>query len=137
LPLLTYMDLIETDSKDLAAVVAKWMQELVTTWEVLLSATGGALVPEKCFWYMIGFEFQGFKWKYLSPSASMHLSVQNANGQMVMIPQLPVTEAQRTLGVRVAPDGNNKAELEHQMTTASNWFTAMKAGQITLEVATF
>jgi len=128
-------DLIVTDKSETA--VAKKMQQSVSTWEALLSATGGALVPEKCFWYMVGFEFQGSKWKYLTGKAPLPLEVQNANGKLVAIPQLAVTEARRTLGVRVAPDGNNKAELEHLMQIASTWFTAMKAGRITHEAAAF
>jgi len=51
-------NLIVMDRADSADVVAKWMQELMATWEVLLSTTGGALVKEK-FWYMVSFEFQG------------------------------------------------------------------------------
>jgi len=43
------MDLIVMDPDDLASVVAQWMQDSVATWQALLSATGGALVLEKCF----------------------------------------------------------------------------------------
>ncbi len=32
---------------------AALMQQSVTTWEGLLWTTGGTLVPEKCFWYLI------------------------------------------------------------------------------------
>jgi len=121
-------DLIVTDTADSVFVVAQKMQDLVATWEALLSATGGALVPKKCFWYLISFEFQGSKWHYANQWAPKPIEVRNADGQKMVIPQLPVTEAHRTLGVGLAPDGNNKAELEHLMTTASQWFTAMKAG---------
>jgi len=95
------------------------------------------LVPEKCFWYMVGFEFQGSKWKYSTGKALLPLEVQNANGNLVAIPQLAVTEAQQTLGMRVAPDRNNKVELEHLMQTTSTWFTAMKAGRITHDASAF
>jgi len=130
-------DLIVTDEGDSELEVAKKMQESVATWEALLSATGGALVPEKCFWYQVRFEFQGSKWTYATKKGTIPLQVRNAEGKLVTIPQLEVTEARRTLGVRVAPDGNNKAELEHLMQTASTWFTAMKAGRISHEAAVF
>jgi len=65
------------------------------------------------------------------------IKVRNADRYKAVILQLQVTEAHQTLGVRMAPDRNNKAELEHFMTIASQWFTAMKAGQITLEAAAF
>jgi len=44
--------------------VAKHMQGLVFTWEGLLWATGGALVPDKCFWYLINFDHKNRKWHY-------------------------------------------------------------------------
>ena len=33
------------------------MQEALTLWEGVLSATGGALVPEKSFWYLVAFKW--------------------------------------------------------------------------------
>jgi len=36
-----------------AEQTATHMQQSVTNWEGLLCTTGGALVPEKCFWYLI------------------------------------------------------------------------------------
>jgi len=44
--------------------VTKHMQGLVSTWEGLLCATGGALVPDKCFWYLINFKHKNGKWNY-------------------------------------------------------------------------
>jgi len=52
-------------------------------------------------------------------------------------PQLLVMEAHRTLGVRVAPDSNNAAELEHLMQIATKWFMEMKAGCHTQEAVAF
>jgi len=34
------------------------MQKVVNHWAGLSRASGGALVPEKCFWYEIDFEWQ-------------------------------------------------------------------------------
>jgi len=105
-------DLIVTDTEQDAMTVATWMQDAVEEWEALLSTTGGALVPEKCFWYMVNFEFHGSKWQYSRPSRSVKLAVRNVMGELTPIPQLPVMEGRQTLGVRVAPDGNNAAEFK-------------------------
>ncbi len=43
------------------------MQNAVTHWAGLLQASGGALVPEKCFWYKINFEWQKNQWQYWQP----------------------------------------------------------------------
>jgi len=40
------------------------MQAALSLWEQGLCAMGGALVPEKSFWYLIDFRWQGSKWKY-------------------------------------------------------------------------
>jgi len=40
-----------------ASDTATLMQKLVSQWEGLLTATGGAIVPEKCFWYLMEFEY--------------------------------------------------------------------------------
>jgi len=49
-------------------VVAKQMQASVLNWEGLLKATGSALVPKKCFWYLISFEIKYDKWCYQAKS---------------------------------------------------------------------
>jgi len=82
-----------------ADTVATRMQAVVAEWEELLSTTRGALVPEKCFWYLVNFDFQGSKWKYSETYKNVHLKVRNAQGDLTNIPQLPVTEARQTLGV--------------------------------------
>jgi len=50
------MDLCIARSSLSGAEMVTLMQHLVTQWEGLLAATGGALVPEKCFWYLLEFE---------------------------------------------------------------------------------
>jgi len=105
------------DNTDLIVMVMEdmvhQMQAAVAEWEALLSATDRALVPEKCVWYLVNFEFHRSQWRYTSKNELVLLAVCNAAGKLATIPQLPVTEAHRTLGVRVAPDGNNAVELEH------------------------
>ena len=42
------------------------LQESITNWGKLLLATGGALKPSKCFYYLISFEWrQDGSWKYV------------------------------------------------------------------------
>jgi len=70
------------------------MQGLVTTWEGLLCATGGALVTEKCFWYLIDFENRHGKWDYI-PLAQLPgtLFVHDASGSCTTIPHLKLSKA--------------------------------------------
>ncbi len=58
-------DLCMTHPSNHVDQVAIHMQQAVTNWEGLLCTTGGALVPEKCFWYLVAFEHKNNKWQYL------------------------------------------------------------------------
>jgi len=40
------------------------MQGSITNWEGLLCTTGGALVPEKCFWYLLDQHWSDGRWDY-------------------------------------------------------------------------
>jgi len=57
-------DLCVTHPSNQPEQVLNQMQQAVTNWEGLLRVTGGALVPEKCFWYYIDFELKNNKWAY-------------------------------------------------------------------------
>jgi len=50
-------------------------------------------------------------WHYTQPSADYCLQVSNDIGQDVIIPQLLVLEACHTLGICLAPDGNNNDKM--------------------------
>jgi hypothetical protein len=47
-------------------VMATHMQASMATWEGGLRATGGALEPEKSFWYLIRFFWNNGQWAYVS-----------------------------------------------------------------------
>jgi len=55
-------DLIVTNPSNDKQKVANKMQQLVQLWHGLLKATSGDLVPEKCFWYLIDFQYKGNHW---------------------------------------------------------------------------
>ncbi len=40
------------------------MQWALDTWGGMIRATGGALIPEKMFWYAINFEWRDGEWNY-------------------------------------------------------------------------
>jgi len=42
------------------------MQQAVGHWEGLLQTTRGTLVPTKCFWYGINFQWKNNTWQYLT-----------------------------------------------------------------------
>jgi len=91
-------------------------------WHSLLKATGSNLVPEKCFWYLIDFKYKHNCWHYQQwPVANNQLQIAKDSRTMVMIPHLQTNEARMTLGVWLAPDGNNDEEYKHLLGKANLW----------------
>jgi len=56
---------------EMALQITNLMQQSVTHWEGLLWTTGGALVPDECFWYLIKQTWEQGKWT--SKSAALRL----------------------------------------------------------------
>ncbi len=114
------------------------MQRSVTQWEGLLRATGGALVPTKCFWYLMDFSWTNNKWRYCNRVQSPgELVVKDDSQHSVQIPRLETFEARRTLGVRLAPDGNWTAEVEYLQSVANDWQVKMAASKLSPQDALF
>jgi len=91
-------------------------------WERLLFATGGALNLQKCFWY-------GIEWQF-SPAGEPKMNKTHDDGPQItltsgsnptptIIQRIKVTKGQRTLGVRLAPDGNEASEYAHRLDQAT------------------
>jgi hypothetical protein len=63
------------------------------------------------FWYLIDFVWTEGNWSYASEEESRaSISVRDFTGQRQVLDRLSPSEARRTLGVRLAPDGNETAE---------------------------
>jgi len=108
--------------------VVQSMQNLVDNWEGLLRATGGALVPNKCFWYGIDFKWENNNWVYVTSKQSTDaVTIKDADNKRISIPRLATSEARRTLGVRLAPDGNWDTEVEYLVSIAADWKVRMAA----------
>jgi hypothetical protein len=81
-------DLIQTartSTKTELEVVSE-MQRALNTWEGAIRATGGAIVPTKSFWYLIGFKWHEGQWAYKDKNeAPAVLSVRDSNGNVVQL----------------------------------------------------
>jgi hypothetical protein len=51
-------DIVQSDGSSAASTIQK-LQDAVDTWEGCLKITGGALSPEKSFWYLTSFRWSG------------------------------------------------------------------------------
>jgi len=79
----------------------------------LRKATFGAIVPNKTFWYLLGFKWEAGEWKYCSKAdRPADLYIRNLQGNMCLTRCHEVWEAQETLGVHLAPDGNVNLQVD-------------------------
>jgi hypothetical protein len=107
------------------------LQMAVDTWEGGLKATCGALVPEKTFWYLIDFKWSSGKWYYKPISdCPGNISINDINGIRKVLRRCEVHDAQETLGVHLAPDGNTKQQQQKMLEAAIKWADAMRTGKI-------
>jgi hypothetical protein len=118
-----------------ATEVLQALQAAMEEWEGGLRATGGALEPSKTFYYLVDFLWDKGKWSYNTTPASTELQIRNLDGQMQPVEQVPVSEARRTLGVKLAPDGNNDAEFESLRQKAQVWASNVTAHQLSRKYA--
>ncbi len=95
------------------------LQADVINWGRLLIATGGALKPAKCLYYLISFKWKSNgTWAYSANKTIPNLQVRVplADGSLEDIEHLPAIEAVKTLGSMTCPSGSNAAELQRMQT---------------------
>ena len=91
-----------------------------------MNATGGQVNPKtlskKCWWYLIHFEWKKGRWSYAKPCpTTAPLTVRLADGTIANLSQKSPSEAAETLGIWLAPDGNNKKAIEALTTVSRTW----------------
>jgi len=115
------IDLCINNPSNNGVKVVQRMQESINLWVGLLHATGGTLVPEKCFWYYIHNWWENGCWQYVTVTNTQRLSMPDDTGNTINIPQLAPLEAHQTLGVWLAPDGNNEDEFNYLLEVSKSW----------------
>jgi hypothetical protein len=103
-------------------------------WSCLLNATGGALKPEKCFWYLLDYKCIDGEWSYVDAMTNK-LMITNPDGTKNPIKQEKVTESKKTLGIYDSPSGGNEGHLSSIFDKATQWVSRMKNGHLPSHVA--
>ena len=105
------------------------LQHSLNAWQGGIHASGGAIVPEKSHWYLIDFSWSNGKPSY-KPTSSLpvQLVVKDSAGVLQPLRQLEPWEAERTLGVRLAPDGNMLAQASYMVQQAVEWSDKIRVG---------
>ena len=96
-------------------------------YEEYFFTSGGALNLKKCFYYLVGFIWTGTEWRYQSNQelGVDPISIKPTTLDGIADPQTvkwyEATEAQRTLGSHIAPDGSHSKQLEVLMGKLNDW----------------
>jgi hypothetical protein len=111
--------------------VVNQLQRAVDTWEGGLKATCGAIVPEKTFCYFVDFKWSSESWYYIGiDECPSSIYINDINGQRKELRRCQTNDAQETLGVYLAPDGNAKQQQLKMEKLATSWADSMRTGQI-------
>ena len=131
-------DLVHTakDMQTSGLQVALEMQEGLDLWEGGLKATGGAIVPQKSFWYLIDFKWSSGNWRYATTKdVEATLEVTDHMGNRKTIERLEPSASRKTLGFFMAPDGNNKGEVAFLRKATQVWGSQVETGHLDRETA--
>ena len=98
------------------------MQESVDMWGNLLNATGGAVKPEKCYWYAVDYVCEDGLWRY-APEVPFDMQVPLPDGSRAKIKQHRVDHAEKMLGVFSCPMGTDATHLEERVVKRARVWT--------------
>jgi hypothetical protein len=128
-------DLIHLDMQTIETTMEAHenLQELVTNWGKLLIATGGALKPAKCSYYLISFNWKADgTWMYSMNETrpDLQICVPLADGSLAEIEHLPINGAVKMLGSMTCPSESNTAALQKMQTQSQEWVDRVKSGKL-------
>ena len=129
-------DLIQTKrlASDSIEDIVDELQGSLDVWQGTLRATGGALDcddPNKSYWYSIDYEWNKHgRWKYCEFNDDLELTMNTDKGDRTVVPHCHTNEAHRTLGVILAPDDNNEAQVAMMHKIATKFGDSIRTGFI-------
>ena len=123
-------DLVITGNKhDDFEKVTEDAQSVARKWCDTLRITGGALRPEKCWWFLVSFKWlPDGSWKYASVEETPgDIEIPDYRMETEKIEKVEVTEGRMGLGVYIAPDGSNREQLKYMEGKVESWTGKIKA----------
>ena len=128
-------DLIHVDMLTVETILEAHsrLQESVINWGSLLIATGGALKPGKCLYYLISFRWKADgTWVYKNNAIRPDLAIGEplADGSLAVIEHLPVESAIKILGSMTCPTGSSAAALGRMQLQGQEWADHVKSGKL-------
>ncbi|MGL5936442.1 MAG: hypothetical protein ACRCZI_12575, partial [Cetobacterium sp.] len=108
-------------------------QEALTLWEGLLQGTGGALAPEKSYWYLVEVIRHKGKWTYArEKQRPFDMTLKQGT---IKNTRLEVYQAKKALGIMSRPDGKMTDEFKYLKLRVREWCDALRTRRLTPEEA--
>ena len=79
---------------------------------------------------MVDFTWKDGKWGYTEDMDDVNIFIKDVDGNIVELAQLAADEAQKMLGVWLAPDGNNEKQVSEIRKTTVQWAEKVRTGCI-------
>ena len=115
---------------DDASEVHQKLCKMLELWDELMEVNGAAIAPDKCWWYLVDFVWKGGEWKYRDAGLQLELKVRDKDNKIWNLKYSKRTEAKEMVGVRLAPDGNEKGQLKALKDKASKWAQQMRSSPL-------
>ena len=115
------------------AGIADSLTNFTRAWEGILHTNGGALKAEKCFCYIVQWDYTGNYPKLLkrAPTNTNVIMVNSTTGLHHTLQQRGTHEAERTLGIRLCPSGNMTSEFTFLRNKARDFAKLLLRGRFT------
>ena len=124
----TYFQSSETDD---ARDVHTKNQAAQTCLRGLTNATGGALNPSKSFWWLVDFKWHQGKWSFKKTThLPADLVVRDKHNVPITLTRYEPNEAQRVLGVYLAPIDNGKKQAKILRQKGEDWASYARSRKI-------
>ncbi|CAJ1969985.1 unnamed protein product [Cylindrotheca closterium] len=111
------------------------VQQAASIWAGGISATGGAINPEKSFWWLINFVWDSRegKWRFRRTHQLLpdhKLQIPGLTGELEALRRLEPDEAEKTLGVILAPLEDQQARVAHLKSISKKWAEQVRSGHL-------
>ena len=100
------------------------LQHSIDFWNGILRVTGGALKPEKCYWYFARFEWENGEWS-LSKSIPAPIPIKYDRGHRENIEFKGPQEATKAVGVWQNLEGTSTKQVEEYVDRIRNMHESM------------
>ena len=110
------------------------IQEAAKLWSGGIRTTGGAINPEKSFWWLIDFIWNPTNgtWtcRRISTDDNFKLQIFGLDGNLQTLERLEPTQSKRNLGVMLAPVEDEQAHFDFVRKKAKSWAEQVRGGYL-------